>query len=361
MRSRGARLRVALAAALALTAVAVLSGCSSFFSSSSSSTHLAYVVGGQTDVSAYRIDNNSGTASSIFTAPFVAGNSPSSIVVHPSNRFLYVANETDNTISLFNIDSTTGALTEVLPRTSAGISPAFMTMDGAGGFLFVANQFSNNVLAFQIGTGGSLTLVSSVSVGSSPSGMVLSSSGTLYVPVPNFSAIYAFNVSAGSLTAVPNQPFIVTNGVGGIAVDSGAKFLYATNPTTDTVSTFAIQTGGSLGAMPGLTVATGTTPVAAAINLTGSALYVANGGSSNVSEFTIDATTGVLTAFSGAPTVIAGTNPAFVVVDPGGKFIFVGNTGSMSLTEFSINTGGSLNNLNTVSLGFVPRSFGVTQ
>lgn len=361
MRSWAAGLRIAIAAAAALTAVGVLSGCSSFFSSSSSGTHLAYVVGGQTDVAAYRIGNNSGTATSIFTAPFVAGTSPSSVVVHPSNRFLYVANEIDNTISLFNIDSTTGALTEVLPRTTAGISPAFMSMDGAGSFLFVANQFSNNVLAFQIGTGGALTLVSNTSVGSSPSGMVLSSSGTLYVPVPNFSAIYVFSVSSGSLTPVPNQPFFVTNGVGGIAVDPGAKFLYATNPTTNTVSAFAIQPDGSLSAMPGLTVATGTTPVAAAINAAGSALYVANSGSANVSQFKIDATTGVLTTFTAGLTVIAGTNPAFVVVDPGGKFIFVGNTGSKSLTEFSINATGSLNNLSTVSLSFVPRSFGVTQ
>jgi 6-phosphogluconolactonase (cycloisomerase 2 family) len=211
---------------------------------------------------------------------------------------------------------------------------------------------------FQIGAAGALTLVSSVSVGSTPAGLVLSSSGFLYVPVPNFSAIAVLSVSSASLQFVGS--YLVNNGVAGIAVDSGAKFLYATNPATNTVSGFAIQAGGGLIAMPGLTAATGSTPVAAVVNLTGSALYVVNAGAANVSQFTIDATTGVLTALT-TTTVIAGTNPAFVVTDPGGKFVFVGNTGSRSMTEFSVNSDGSLTNRNTISLGFVPRSFAATQ
>jgi DNA-binding beta-propeller fold protein YncE len=59
--------------------------------------------------------------------------------------------------------------------------------------------------------------------------------------------------------------------------------------------------------------------------------------------------------------VVAGTNPAFVVVDPGGKFIFVGNTGSKSVTELTIASDGSLTSSNTISLGFVPRSFAASQ
>lgn len=348
--------RTALAAAVALIELGILSGCGSFFSSSSSGSHLAYVAGGVTEVAAYRIDNNSGSATSIFTAPYVAGNSPSSIVVHPSNQYLYVANAADNTISLFNMNSTSGALTEVLPRTPAGgLSPGFMTMDSGGNFLFVANQSSNDVWMFKIGTAGALTPVSSVSVGASPAGLALSSSGFLYVPVPSFSLIAVLSVSSSSLQSVGS--YLVNGGVAGVAVGSGAKFLYAANPATDTVSVFAIQGSGALSPVPGLTVGTGTAPVAAAVNLTGNALYVANATAANVSEFQVDSTTGGLTAYPNGPTVVSGTNPAFVVTDPGGKFIFVGNTGSMSITEYSININGSLNNIGTISVGFVPRSF----
>jgi len=359
LRGPVACLRIAVASAVALTTLGLLSGCSSFFSSSSSGSHVAYVVGGQTAVSAWRINNKSGNVTSLLSAPYVAGNSPSSVVVHPSGQFLYVANALDSTISLFSINSTSGALTEVLPRTPAGgLSPGSMTMDSGGKFLFVANQGSNDIWTFQIGTGGALTQPSSVSLAASPMGLVLTSSGFLYVPVPNFSTIYVFSVSSGTLTAV-GQPILVNGGLGGIVVDSGAKFLYATNPSTATVSGFSIQSGGSLMALPGLTAGTGSVPVAAAVDLTGSFLYVANSGSGTVSQFKIDSTTGALTPFT-TTTVTVGTNPVFVVIDPGGKFVFVGNTGSKSVTELTINSNGSLNNTTTIDVGFVPRSLGLT-
>ena len=358
-----AGLRISVAAAVALTTLGLLSGCSSFFSGSSSGSHVAYVVGGQTAVSAWRIGNNSGNVTSLLSAPYVAGNSPSSVVIHPSGQFLYVANALDNTISLFNINSASGALTEVLPRTPAGgLSPGSMTIDGAGSFLFVANQGSNDIWIFSIGASGALTPVSSASVAASPGGLVLTSSGFLYVPVPNFSTIYVFSVSSGTLTPV-GQPTLVSGGLGGIAVDSGAKFLYATNPSMATVSGFSIQSGGqsagSLIAVPGLTFGTGTVPVAAAVDLTGSFLYVANSGAGSISQFKIDSSTGTLTAFL-TPTVTVGTNPGFVVVDPGGKFVFVGNTGSKSATELIINSNGSLTNITTIDVGFVPRSLALT-
>jgi 6-phosphogluconolactonase len=354
-RHGAARLRIVGATAVVLTALGIISGCSS-----SNATHLAYVAGGATAVSAYRINDRSGVASLLVGSPYVAGNSPSSVVVHPSGQFLYVANQADNTISRFSINPTTGALTEVLPRTAAGgLSPGFMTLDSGGNFLFVANQGSSDVWAFQIGTAGTLTQVSNVSVGSSPAGLSLTSSGFLFVPVPNFSAIAVLSVSSGSLQFVGSFP--VSNGVAGIAVDSGAKFLYATNPATNTVSGFAIQSGGALNPLLGLTVGTGTTPVAAAVDLTGSFLYVANSGSSSISQFKIDSTTGVLTAFTTTPTVSVGTNPAFVVTDPGGKFIFVGNTGSRSVTELTIPSNGSLTSSNTINAGFVPRSLAATK
>ena len=358
LRGWAAALRIAVTAAAAVTGVGILGGCSSFFSGSSHPSHVVYIVGSPTTVSAYRIDNNSGSASTLISSPYVGGNSPSSVVLHPSGQFLYVANAIDSTISLFNVNSTTGALTEVLPRTTSGLTPAFMTMDSGGNYLFVAEQGSNDVAAFQIGAAGALTQKSSISVGASPAGLVLTSSGLLYVPVPNFSVITVLSANAGTLQLLGSFPVI--NGVAGIAVDSGAKFLYATNPGTNTVSGFAIQPGGLLTPLPGLTSGTGTLPVAAAVDLTGSFLYVANSGSSNVSQFKIDTTTGALTAFTTA-TVSVGTNPVFIVPDPDGTFVYVGNTGSKSVTELKLKSDGSLTSSNTISVGFVPRSLAATK
>jgi len=349
-------LRLVISAALVSATLGMLSSCGS-----SNPSHLAYVAGGQ-GVSAYRINNRSGSAAAILGSPFVAGNSPSSVVVHPSNRFLFVANQVDSTISLFKIDSTSGALTEVLPRTNAGFSPAAMTMDAGGNFLFVANQGSNDVTVFSVSSTGALSqLPGSFPVGSVPAGLALamtSSGNFLFVPVPNFSSIYAFSVSSGSLQFVGSS--FVVNGVAGIAVDPGGHFLYATNPSANTVSGFAIQSGGTLSPVPGVTFAAGTVPVAAAVDLSGKYLYVANSGSLTLSQYTIDATTGDLTASTKtAPT--AGSNPAFIVDDPAGKFVFVGNAGGRSITEMLINSDGSLTVANTISLGFVPRWLAATK
>jgi len=344
--------RLVISAALVPATLGMLSACGS-----SNPSHLAYVAGGQ-GVSAYRINNRSGNAAAILGSPFVAGNSPSSVVVHPSNRFLFVANQVDSTISLFKIDSTSGALSEVLPRTNAGFSPAAMTMDASGNFLFVANQGSNDVTAFSVSSTGVLSNPSSFPLGSVPAGLAITSSGNfLFVSVPNFSSIYAFSVSSGSLQFVGS--FFVVNGVAGIAVDPGGNFLYATNPSANTVSGFAIS-GGTLSPVPGVTFAAGTVPVAAAVDLSGKYLYVANSGSLTVSQYTIDASTGDLTALTKtAPT--AGSSPAFIVDDPGGKFVFVGNTGASSITEMLINSDGSLTVANTISLGFVPRWLAATK
>src|SRR5712692_2887121 len=122
-----------------LLALAIWAGCSS-----SPATHTAYVtLPAANGVAGYRVNNHSGHLTGIFGSPFSTGTSPTSIWVHPSNKFLYVANQGGD-ISLLKIDSRTGALTEVMPRTPAGITPVALAMDSGGNFLFVANETSGN-------------------------------------------------------------------------------------------------------------------------------------------------------------------------------------------------------------------------
>jgi 6-phosphogluconolactonase len=342
------------------TALAFSNACGS-----PSATHLAYVAAGE-NILAYRINNKSGTAQALIGSPFVAGTTPSSVVVHPSNRFVFVANQGDSTISLFKIDSTSGALTEVLPRTATGFSPAAMTLDSGGTFLFVANLVPGSISVFSVGAGGTLSPLSGspVPLAGSPGGLTLTPAGDLlFVPVPAFSAIYTFTVSSGVLTSA-GAPVFVSGGISTLAVDPGGKFLYAPNPTTNTVTAFNIQSGGSLTPVPGSPFAAGTTattlPVAAAVNPAGTFLFVANSGSASVSQFQIDST-GALKIFT-TPSQSAGTTPRFITIDPDSKFVYVGNQGAKSISELSFNTDGSLaTTSNTISLGASPRSLSLTK
>jgi 6-phosphogluconolactonase len=355
MRLLGSQLKMVVAALLC----AALSGCSS-----SSSTHLAYVATGN-GVFAFRINDNTGASTTVFSAPFVLGRSPAAMVIAPSGNLAYVSNELDNTISLVKIDTSSGALTEVLPRTTvAGLSPSAMVMDPAGSFLYVAEQGTNDVASYSIGAGGSLTLVSTAVVNASPSNMALSSSGdVLFVAVPNFSKIYAFTISAGMLTPAAGSPFAVSNGVISVAIDPTASFLYAPNPSANTISGFSILAGGVLSPLPSSPFGNATTPlktpVANVVDPTGKFLYVANFASTSISEFDVSGT-GDLTPVT-ASSASAGTNPDFFAFDPDEKYLYVGNEGSNSITEFLLNSDGSLTSQNTIQVGAVPRSIVFTK
>jgi 6-phosphogluconolactonase (cycloisomerase 2 family) len=358
MKLRTSQLR--MAAIAAMLACLALSGCSS--GSSSNSSHLAYVAT-SSGIFAYRI-SNTGVPTTVFSAPFMLGRSPSSILIAPSGLG-YVADSLDNTISRVQIDSSSGALSEVLPRTTiAGSAPSAMVMDSGGGFLYVANQGSNDVESYSVGSDGTLTFASSATVGSSPSGLVLSSSGNLlFVTVPNFSSIYAFTVSSGTLTPIAGSPFHVANGVASVAINPSATFLYAPDFAANTVSGFSILPGGVLSALQKSPYGNTTTPlknpVASVVDPTGKFLYVANFTSTTISIFDISST-GDLTPKSGT-SGSAGTNPFFFTIDTSGKYMYVGNEGSKSITEFTLNSDGTLTSTNTIQVGAVPRSIAFTK
>lgn len=68
---------------------------------------------------------------------------------------------------------------------------------------------------------------------------------------------------------------------------------------------------------------------------------MANSISHNVSAFTVNPSTGALTAVSGSPFA-AGSNPLSVTVDPTGRFAYVGDAVNGHVYAFSINSTGAL-------------------
>src|SRR5579872_1608069 len=356
---------------IALLACAVslagLSGCggSSIFGGSGSPTHNAYVTVTESGVYAFRVESNTGKFTPVLGSPFPGGHSPTSIQSLPSRNLLYVANTADSTISLFNVDSTSGALTEVLPRTDTSLTPVSILVNSAGTFLFSINQISSNISVFSIDPGtGVLKAVagSPFPVNPRPVSAAITPSGKfLYVNNPNLSLIYAYSVSSsGTLQSVAGSPFSVVTGTFGMAIDPGSKFLFAANSNANTVSVFSINSSsGALLAAPESPFTAGTGPISVAVSADSNYLYVDCLGSSNLYAYSI-ASNGVLTQLLGSPYG-AGTQPVFVVTDPGGKFVYVGNQSANTITEFSVDTGsGELTNTGfTGSVAAAPSSMTV--
>jgi 6-phosphogluconolactonase (cycloisomerase 2 family) len=360
--------------------LALLAGCSSGQGNSAGvgpSHYLFGTVPTQNAIDAMRMDSHSGALTNVVGGPFPAGMSPTSIVVHPSGKFAYVANQAGNDISLLTIDNSTGALTEVMPRTPAGVTPVYLTMDVGGDFLFAANQSSNNVSVYSINSGsGALTEVSGSPFPANPSPIALSlapSGNFLFAANANAAAVTVFSVSAGVLQQVPGSPFPAGNGPFSLAVDPSGSFLYVANSLDGTFSAMSVDSTGFLtpisgspfSAIPttGNTANTDSDSTSVVFGTNIHRLYIANQGTNNVSVFAIDSSSGIPTALTDSPFA-AGTAPTILAVDSTGNFLLVSNESKKTLSILTINgTSGGLGAgvSNTVTLSYPITSIATTK
>jgi len=81
--------------------------------------------------------------------------------LHPAT-FAYVANDDSNSVSIYAINGTTGALTSI-GTIAAGLSPMSIAIDPSGKFAYVANFGSDNVSMYSIDAAtGALTLIGTI-------------------------------------------------------------------------------------------------------------------------------------------------------------------------------------------------------
>ena len=268
--SSGASLALQLGNGAALTVAA--NGAFSFPGGLATGTAYLVSVATQPTGETCSLTNASGTvASSNITNVGVSCASPS------IGALAFVANSADNTVSVYSINASTGALTAVRGSPFAtGTTPSSVAINPAGTLAFVANENSSNV------------------------------------------SVYSINATTGALTQVSGSPF-ATGGIPGgipfsVAINPAGTLAFVANSADNTVSVYSINaTTGALTAVPGSPFAAGTNPYSVAINPAGTLAFVANVNSNTVSVYSINASTGALTQVSGSPFA-TGTGPASVAV-----------------------------------------------
>ncbi len=308
------------------------------------SPQFAYVANfGDNTVSAYSIDASTG-ALTVVGSPVATGRYPYSVTVNPAGTFAYVTNYGDNTVSVYAINSN-GVLTTVGSPVSAGALPISIAVNPAGTFAYVANQGDNTVSAYSIDASGALIAVGSPAVeGIAPYSVAVDPTGSFaYVANlgSNTVSAYSINTSTGALTGVGNtfaastDPFATTTNPTSVTVNPAGTFAYVANSGDDSVSAYSINaTTGVLTAV-GSPVAAGVFPRSVAVNPAGTFVYVANNGSNSVSAYSINTITGALTAVTGSPFQ-AGASPISVTVNPAGTFAYVANQGDNTVTAYRI-------------------------
>jgi 6-phosphogluconolactonase (cycloisomerase 2 family) len=333
------------------------------------------------------------------------GTSPSCLVASADGTVLYSANETDRvgqdkhgTVSAFAIDRTTGMLTPINTVDSGGAGPTFVSLHPSGRWLFVANYFGGSVAVLPILDGGKLGPASDVKapqgtlgptkathappgsfavsghdrthahmIGSDPAGRfvyhvdlgldrifvwafdakagTLAPAATPHVDLPpgdgprhfafhpggrwfysvqeEGSTVVLFDrdTATGTLSArqtISTLPpgFAGSNFCSEILVSPDGRFLYAGNRLHDSIAIFAIGADGTL-TYTGEEWTRGNYPRSFGLDPSGRFLYCCNQRGDHVATFKVDKATGRLT-FTGQYTAVG--NPSMVAfVELGGR------------------------------------------
>ena len=160
-----------------------------------------------------------------------------------------------------------------------------------------------------------------------------------------FASAAVYTVTVKSHPTSPTQSCVVTNGSGAIATANVTsvsvecagvgRFAYVTNAADDTISAYSIDsTTGALTAIAA-PVATGASPSAIAGSPDKQHVYVVNETAGNISAYSVDATSGTLTQIAGSPFT-AGTAPQALALDPSGSYLYVANNGSNDLSAYAV-------------------------
>jgi 6-phosphogluconolactonase (cycloisomerase 2 family) len=212
-----------------------------------------------------------------------AGTSP------PTTQYLYAVDGLGNQVFEFQVDTSSGVLTNPPNRTQippfpTDQTPAGVAVDPCNRFVYVSDSLTNKVSAYTMCNGSSTQ---------SPT-----------CPQP----------PDGTLVQVSGSPFSLTgaNGPGPVVVDPFGNNVYVLGTLSNTISPLKISPiSGSLTALSPTTVATGLQPTAIAVRGDDNWLFVTNFNAASVSQYSITPATGALSV---APTIQTDNYPWGVAV-----------------------------------------------
>lgn len=221
--------------------------------------------GGDPSISAFIVNQHTGTLEPIAGSPFAVNDSVGAgtydMAASPDNRFLFVANESNTSIHAYAIAPATGSLTEIEGspfNADANLSGLWVTANRK--FLLAASNSSNSIEVFAIASSGSIAQVpgSPFAANNVVSDVRSNCASDRVFDADNGSDLidaYAMS-SNGTLTPVPGSPFY--NGATGngpnsfdLAIASGGRFLYTSDSFADGFSSFGIAADGVLSLVNG--------------------------------------------------------------------------------------------------------------
>jgi 6-phosphogluconolactonase len=172
-----------------------------------------------------------------------------------------------------------------------------------GSFVYAVNETDRTISAFQVGSDGGLTPIAVYPVGLGPNAIASDPAGKfLYVTDGPSNQLYGFQIQSGGALVTMPTPFRTDNLPDAVTVDPRGKYVYVANYNGNDVNAYAIdQTTGNATPLSG-TYAVGTGPLCILVEPSeGRYLYTANFLGNTVSGLAINPATGGLSATQSSP------------------------------------------------------------
>jgi len=284
---------------------------------------------------------------------------PSFLALGPGNRRLYAMGELDANggVSAFAVDAATGKLELLNRQPSGGRGPCHLCVDPSGRHVLVANYSSGSAAVLPIASDGSLAEPRSVvqHEGSGPDpkrqqgphahSVHLDAAGRFaFVADLGLDRIFIYRFDASKGTLGPHDPpsahVAPAAGPRHLAFHPSGRYVYVNNEMGCTVTAFKYD--AERGTLSELQVI-GTLPedwrepnttAEILVHPSGKFLYCSNRGHDSIAIFTIDPTTGRLTAAGHQST--SGATPRNFGIDPAGQWLIAANQKSDTLQVFRI-------------------------
>lgn len=243
------------------------------------------------------------------------------------------------------------AIAALLLVSLCGCSDDFFTKETGGGggggggghtlyAAFSPQNGNGSLVGYTVSSVGAVTNLNlNAALGVLPSSIAITPTNQFLYVANQGGGINAFAMASdGTLTAVPNQPFVAAVTPNVLAIDPAGQILYALNAPQLQITTFNIQSDGTLltGPVQGLT--NSTLPTDLALTPSGNFLYVAGGNDTSIFQVGTDSNGNATFAQVTCSNACTGNSRA-VVVHPNGAFLYVAD-GRGQISSFTLNSNG---------------------
>jgi 6-phosphogluconolactonase len=291
---------------------------------------------------------------------FAGIDNPSFLALDARQRFLYCVHGGNNfrAVSAFAINRQTGALTYLNTQDSGGPNPVALSVHPSDRWLVVANYANGTAAALPINADGSLAPRGDLATQIGPPGphpteqaashphhIPFDPAGRfLGVPDKGLDRVYLYRLDTERGRLVPpDPPFVATRPGAGprhMAFHPRLPCAYVINELDSTLAVYAYDAARGVlterqivSTLPEGYTGTSTT-AEVALAPSGRFLYGSNRGHDSIAIFAIDRDTGTVTPVGWEP--VQGRTPRFFALDPSGRFLYSANQESDTITTFRV-------------------------